>query len=337
MRSFSPGRLVATGVVLLAVVLALAWATPSRSYLIVPDPAKPLASLVEVEGERPDAKGGIYYVDVILRKASLLERVVPGARPDGSELVPAHAIVPPGTSFEERRRQNLEQMKRSKEIAAAVALRSLGLDVRIVNRGVLVGSVAPGGPADRAGVRATDVVVGVDGSAVRTPGQLRAAIAKHRIGGRVLLELRRNGKTVTVAANTVASPDDPARPIVGIQVEQAADINLPLDVKIDLGGVGGPSAGLAFALDILEELGHDVDRGYRVAATGEIELDGTVAPIGGAAQKTIGARRAGVEVFLVPAGDNAAAARREAHGLRIIPVESFQQALRALATLPKKR
>ena len=78
-------------------------------------------------------------------------------------------------------------------------------------------------------------------------------------------------------------------------------------------------------------------RGYKVAATGQIEPDGSVLPIGGVKQKTIGVRRAGVDVFLVPAGDNAKEARNYAEGVRVIPVESFRQALHALATLPPKR
>ena len=138
-----------------------------------------------------------------------------------------------------------------------------------------------------------------------------------------------------IEVGTVASPDEPSRPIVGVQVEQSSDIRLPIDVEIDLGGVGGPSAGLAFALDIVEELRGDVDRGLDVAATGAIELDGDVLPIGGVKQKVIGARRTGADVFLVPAGDNAAEARRHAGDLRIIPVESFRQALRELATLKR--
>ena len=86
----------------------------------------------------------------------------------------------------------------------------------------------------------------------------------------------------------------------------------------------------------MEQLGRDVDRGYKVAATGQIELDGAITPIGGVKQKTFGAREAKADVFLVPAGDNAREARRYAHGLRVIAVKTFPQALRALATLPRK-
>ncbi len=135
---------------------------------------------------------------------------------------------------------------------------------------------------------------------------------------------------------TVENPSEPGHPVIGIRVAQAAKIDLPLDVGIDLGDVGGPSAGLPFALDILQSLGRDVDRGYTVAATGEIELDGTVGPIGGIKQKVFGARSAGADIFLVPAGDNADEARRYAGNLRIIPVQTFQQALQKLATLPRK-
>ena len=141
----------------------------------------------------------------------------------------------------------------------------------------------------------------------------------------------------TVALKTIADPSDHSRPLVGVLLEQAAHIKLPFPVTIDTGNIGGPSAGLAFALEVMEKLGRDVDRGYKVAATGEIFLDGAVGPIGGARQKTIGAGQSGVDILLVPAGDNAAVARRNAGHVRVIPVESFRQALHALATLPPKR
>jgi PDZ domain-containing protein len=132
---------------------------------------------------------------------------------------------------------------------------------------------------------------------------------------------------------TVADPRSKSHAIVGISIEPAVDIHLPVPVRIDAGNVGGPSAGLAFALEVMEKFGVNVVRGHRVAATGEIFADGEVGPIGGIRQKTIGAHDTGVDAFLVPVG-NAADARKAADGLRIIPVKTFAQALHALKTLP---
>ena len=155
-------------------------------------------------------------------------------------------------------------------------------------------------------------------------------------GDPVRLRLRRKGRQLERTVRTVAAPDDEARAIIGVRVSQDARIDLPIEIEIDLGDVGGPSAGLPFALEVFQELGNDVDRGYRVAATGEIELDGTVVSVGGIKQKTYGVRASGADVFLVPAGENADTARRYAGELRVIPVESFEQALRVLQTLPAK-
>jgi PDZ domain-containing protein len=194
-----------------------------------------------------------------------------------------------------------------------------------------------GGTPAAGKLRPGDVIVAVDGSRVLLRDALGPRIRVHTPGTNVRLRVRRGKQTLTIALRTIADPEHRRRAIVGIGIDQAATIHLPIKVQIDLGRVGGPSAGLAFALDILEELGRDVDHGLKVAATGEIALDGSVRSIGGAKQKTIGARRAHVDVFLVPAGDNATEARRYADGLRIVPVSSFRQALRALATLPNNQ
>jgi PDZ domain-containing protein len=330
-----PTRLVAAGLVLGAIVFGALWMLPSDSYLVLPDTAKPLADRVDVEGEKPHPPGGIYYVDVVLRKASLLEELVAAARPEGASIVAEHVLVPPGSNYSERRRQNLRQMDRSQEVAAAVALEELGLDVGAEPEGALVVAVAADAPATGK-LAPTDVIVGVDGKLVETPDDLRRLIGLHEAGETVKLRVRRGATTRVLEVGTIASSESDGRPIVGIQVEQSADIDLPIDVEIDLAGVGGPSAGLAFALDIVEELRGTVDQGLKVGATGEIELDGDILPIGGVPQKVIGAQRAGVDVFLVPAGENAAEARRLAGDLRIIPVESFRQALRSLATVSRK-
>ena len=227
-------------------------------------------------------------------------------------------------------------MSRSQQVAAAVALRQAGLHVTARPTGVLVEGVFTNVPAAKV-LRAGDVIVGVDGHEVLTRTALRAALAKHKPGDVVSLRVMRSGKALIVSTKTIADPQEPKRPLIGVyRATQAAAITLPLKVRIDLRGVGGPSAGLPFALDVLELLGTDVTHGYKVAATGELDLDGSVSQIGGVKQKTFGARRAGVEVLLVPAGENTVEARRYAGGLRVIPVESFQQALRKLATLPPK-
>ena len=180
-------------------------------------------------------------------------------------------------------------------------------------------------------------------TATPTPSlaELREVIGSHEPGDPVQVTVRRGPNTRRFDIKTIADPQDPSRPLIGVQTSCASQtftkIDLPVPVHIDLGQVGGPSAGLAFGLDVAEELGHNIDRGHKVAASGEICADGTVVPVGGLKQKTIGARRAGVDVFLVPAGENAAEARRYAGGMRVIPVHSFRQALHALATLPPKQ
>jgi PDZ domain-containing protein len=332
-KRLTPARLAAAGLLLLVIVGLVLWLAPSDSYIFLPDKAHPVAPLVSVPGgKEPRDGGGIYFVDVFVRKASWLERLFPGIR-EGSTIVPASVVQPPGVSERARRTEDLRAMSRSQEVAAAVALRTLGYKVTAQSTGVLVQDVARDAPA--AGrLQPTDVIVSVDGQRVRTPAELRRLLGAHPVGTRFRIGVRRGNGLQEVVVRTVADPSRRGHPILGIYVAQAATVHLPVNVRIDAGDVGGPSAGLAFALDILEELGRDVDHGHRIAATGEIDFDGTVEQIGGIRQKTIGVREAGIHLFLVPAGENAVEARRYADGVRIIPVKNFQQALRALATLP---
>jgi PDZ domain-containing protein len=328
MRWFSPARLAVAGLVLIGAAAFVLWLTPDKGHdLLLVDPAHPADPLVTVPGERHShPPGPIYFVDVREREARQLERLVPFLRPSGSSLVDA----PPVSSTVEQQ-IGQQDMTESQRIAAVVALRRLGYRVRASSGGVIVVVVEPKTPAAKI-LKTSDLIVEADGKKVTSVVGLRAILAKHKPGDRVKIVYRRDGKTRSATIRTVADPQDPTRALVGISARDNLKVVLPLKIKIDAGGVGGPSAGLAFALDILQELGHPVSHGRRIAATGELALDGTVLPIGGVKQKTLGVRQAGVDVFLVPAGENAREARRYANGIRIIPVKNFPQALRALKT-----
>jgi Lon-like protease len=332
----SPVRLASAGLILLIATVAILATRGSDKYIEIPDDAHPLADLVKVPSAKPDKNGGIYYVDVLLRQASLLESYVPYVRPDGSDLIDRTQVVQPGISEQERFKLDLATMKVSQSIASVVALRQLGYRVPISPGGVRVVAITSGSHA--AGVlRPGDVIVAAADKTVRTRAELGAALADLKPGDTVKITVRRGGKKLTFSIRTTADSQDPKRAIIGVLPIQALSVRLPFRIEFNLRKVGGPSAGLAFALELLEKKGRDVDHGYKVAATGEIQLDGSVTRIGGIKQKTIGARKSHVDVFLVPVdGDNARDAKRYAGGLRIIPVKSFQQALQALATLPPK-
>jgi PDZ domain-containing protein len=332
MRSITPARLAAAGLFLVFAAALILWLAPANGYEIrLVDPAHPVAPLVRLPKEKPARGGGaIYFVDVRERPAHLLERIIPWTRPEGSSLVPS-----PPISATLERSIGRQDMTDSQKIAAAVALGHLGYKVKARLGGVSVLLVQSNAPAAKV-LRPGDVIVAAAGREVRGVRALQKVLAQRRPGDVVTIRYRRGSRTREATLRTVADPENPKRAIIGVTAEDQLQVKLPFRVVIDTGSIGGPSAGLAFALDILQELGRNVAHGRKVAATGALDPDGSVEPIGGVKQKTLGAREAGVDVFLVPAGKNAREARRHADGLRIIPVKTFPQALRALATLAPK-
>jgi PDZ domain-containing protein len=334
-RILRPGRVLGTGLVLLLVATAL-WVLPSNEYIFLPDPAHPAAPLVTVPHPKEDKDGGgIYFVDIIVRKATWLERLVPGIH-DNASLVPADVVNPEGESDRQRRKEDLRAMRQSQSVAAAVALQMLGYGKLIHLNGIAVRQVVNGTPA--AGkLRRGDVIVAANGRAATTACTLQRILADRPSGAESTLEVRRGGRVRRVRLKPLTDSGT-GRRLVGIVAEPLVRIDkLPVPVKIDAGRVGGPSAGLAFTLQVSEELGRDADHGLKVAATGTMEADGCVDAIGGIKQKTAGARDADVDVFLVPAGDNFREAKRYAHGLPLVAVRSFPQALSALAQVARHR
>ena len=278
------------------------------------------------EGEENESDGaGIYMVDIVIRKASLLERLIPGIH-GGASLVPAREFNPENLPDRVRRQQSLAQMSASQQVATAVALRELGY--RVPSVGVEVAEVEVGAPADGP-LRPGDVIVEAEGENVTTPEDLIAVMADVEPGESVHLIFERDGSERDVTVETRASSDDPPRAVMGIIIQHKFEF--PVDISIDAGDVGGPSAGLAFALDIYDELGEDIDEGRKVVVTGALNEEGTVLPIGGIEQKSYAAHEADADLFLVP-DRNAADARRYAEDTEVVAVSTFDEALSILTS-----
>lgn len=276
------------------------------------------------EQEEDEDEAGIYMVDIVIRKASLLEQLFPGIQ-GGASIVPAREFNPENLPDRVRRQQSLAQMSASQLVATAVALRALGYEVD--SEGLEVAEVQVGAPADGP-LEPGDLIVEAEGTEVTTPEELSDVMAEVEPGDSVRLRIERDGAEQAVTVGTRPSSDDPPRALMGILVQPK--LEFPVDISIDAGDVGGPSAGLAFALDIYDELGEDIDDGRKIVVTGALDLDGTVQPIGGIKQKTYAAREADADLFLVP-DENLEGARRYAEGTEVVPVSTFREALSVLA------
>jgi PDZ domain-containing protein len=197
--------------------------------------------------------------------------------------------------------------------------------------GAEISGVQANYPAANAGLGAGEIVTAVDGQTVKNAAQMSKAMSVLKPGQSVTLKLS-SGRSLTIP--TVKDPQDKSRAIIGVFIGDGVHIGkIPVHVHFSTAGIGGPSAGLAFALDIYDSLtGRKLLHGNKVAVTGELALNGSVIPIGGVKQKTIGAIEAGAQTFIVPeGGGNYRDAKAAADGkIKIVGVTSFDQALAAI-------
>ena len=254
---------------------------------------------------------------------SLAEALLGWVRRDEA-VVPRELVFPPGQSDQQVDAENTRQMQQSQDAATVAALTQLGIPVSVTVAGVPAGSPA----ADR--LREGDVLVSVDGTPVTGPSQLRTLIGNRSVGAQVRVGYRRGDTPGEAVLTTVGSGDSTPRPLIGV----TTGVAFPFTVTIGLKDVGGPSAGLMFALGIVDKLepGSLTDGRY-IAGTGEITPEGAVQPIGGIQQKLRGARAKGATVFLVPAQNCADAAASRPAGLQLVRVTSLASALQALQTV----
>jgi Lon-like protease len=240
-------------------------------------------------------------------------------------VVPETEICPAGQTQQQTQEQNTQEMTSSQETATAAALTELHIPYTTE---VVVVQTEPGFPA--AGVlKVGDVITAVDGKPVTGQSSLTALIYAHPAGSTLTVTIIRNGQTSDVQVGTKESG---GHPVMGVAVEE--QYKFPFTVKISVGDIGGPSAGMMFALGIIDKLTHDnLTGGKFIAGTGEITASGQVLPIGGIEQKMVGARNAGATIFLTPASNCADTKGAVPAGLRLVKVSTLNQAVTDLEAL----
>jgi PDZ domain-containing protein len=298
-----------------------------------PGSALPVEARITVKGAAAyPSKGTVLFTTVSIRDKVNLLRYFEAKHEKGVHLV-KEDVLTGGRSVSENRQFNLDLMKTSKDTAAEVALRKLGYDVKA--HGALITDVEPNTDAATK-LQPGDVISAVDGSPVEFTKDLRAVTATHNVGDVIHLQIdpSAGGKSARDVAITLRDANDGThRAIIGISPTDY-NVELPVDVGIDTGAIGGPSAGLAFTLATIDVLTPgELTGGAPVAVTGTIDSEGNVGPVGGVAQKTEAVKRAGSKVFLVPAAEYAEAKKAAGKDLRVLRVDTLDQALRALASL----
>nr|WP_307849709.1 PDZ domain-containing protein [Qaidamihabitans albus] len=283
--------------------------------------------VVTIEGERTYPTTG----ELRMTTVSLVDNVTlfDGLRRWASgryALAPREDYFRPGETDEEVRRENVKQFQDSQSNAQVAALRTLGYPVK-----VLVKEVVSGSPADQV-LSPGDRLLAVDGTEIGNEDDVRAALADTRPGQTVSLTFRHeDGPERTESVTLAEHPSEP-QGFVGFQPIDRADV--PFEVDISLEDVGGPSAGLMFALAIVDRMTPgDLVGGEHVAGTGEIDQKGRVGPIGGISFKLVAARESGASAFLVPQRNCAEAASAAPEGLKLVKVADLDGAISALEKL----
>ncbi|WP_163512007.1 YlbL family protein [Fodinicola acaciae] len=244
---------------------------------------------------------------------------------DGDTAVlPREFVYPPDQSRKQIEARNADDFTQSQTSAETAALREIGYPVIVKVESLSAGSPSTGKLA------AGDVLTTVDGKQITSNGFLQRTLQAHQPGDTVRIGYLRGNAPATATVKLGA--DDQRHPILGVRLNQSQPH--PFTVTIQLSDIGGPSAGLMFALGIIDlTTADDLTNGKFIAGTGTIDDDGTVGVIGGIQQKMIAARKAGATVFLVPAGNCEEASGAAPAGLRLVKIDTLHGAVTALATL----
>jgi len=324
--------------VLAVLLVAVGTALPVPYVAISPGPVSDTlgeaggSPLIEVEGvPTHPTSGELNLTTVAVTSRISLPQAVRGWFDDRVAVVPREQVFPPGRSTEQVEADNEAAFTASQVNATAAALEQLGVPYEAVPG---VGQVSPGAPADGR-LEPGDALLSVDGQPVTDVAEIARLVREREAGDEVVLRYRRDGAEEEVTLTTVPAED--GRPVIGV-VPGVVDLDYAFEVRISLDEVGGPSAGLMFALGIVDKLTPEpLADGRTVAGTGSIDASGGVGPIGGIRQKLIAAREIGASVFLVPADNCREAAGQAPEGLELVRVETLAGAVEGLTALSEGR
>lgn len=303
------------------------------SYILEPGSVRRTEGLITIgngAGFIDENPGDIGYTTVAVGRAKAWDKVR-STWDDTIEFLPAQRILQ-GRSPRENQQENQMEMNMSKDIATVVALRRLGYSVPLTGEGATIVAVEADTPA-ASKLHVGDVITSFGEKNISTHIELVNAILCSLPGDSVSLGVVRSdtGANETVTLELGSHPDDKQRPFLGVSTTtKNYSFGFPFEVSIDSGNVGGPSAGLAFTLGVLDLLTPgSLTNDKKVAVTGEILSSGEVGEIGGVAQKAIAADRSGASLFLVPESE-VEVAKKHAGSVEVIGVHTVDDALQAL-------
>lgn len=297
--------------------------------LVAPGPAVDVSQDITIQGADVTAVNGRYLLlSVTLARPSGLEAIMALFRSD-QDLLPLARILPEGVDEDEFVEQQRDLFSESQMLAAAAAAQQAGLEVGLLGNGAVVAGTVPGSPAEGE-LREGDVIIAIDGSPVRLASDLRQVTTQQPAGTTFRLQVDRDGSTIEVEIGSARfETGDGATTGLGVFVTtRDFNVDLPFEITFREREIGGPSAGLIYALAIADMLQQaDLANGRVIAATGTINAEGNVGPVGGIPLKLRSAQRAGASVALVPTEE---VSQAEGARLRVRGVESLSDAVAAL-------
>ena len=295
-------------------------------YFMSPGP--PYQWDIEIDGAKSYSyDGNLFQLTVRRDEANYFTYV--WAKIDNSvDLYSREVILPKGVTPQQLSEISIQNMKTSENVAIAVALDSLDFKVETQGDGVLVVGILEDSPVEGKLLK-EDLIKSINNDEINSTTEFIALLRTYDIGDTVSIGLLRNNTDITIETKLIEHVDYEGEPMVGFLASTPNQrFVFPINVDIDTGNVGGPSAGLMMALNVYNSLTQDdLTKGIKVAGTGTIEIDGSVGPVGGVKQKVIAAKKAGSSLILVPTANFDDAKPYIDEDTAIVAVNSFNQAL----------